>query len=44
MNNENGNGSKPELEVVGMRVCQRCNHKWLPRKVNVVPVTCPKCF
>ncbi len=43
MSNENGNGLKPEEVIVRERVCQRCDHRWLPRKANVIPVTCPSC-
>jgi hypothetical protein len=24
-------------------VCERCNHRWVPREQNFLPAVCPKC-
>ena len=31
-----------EQVLITKYICQRCNHKWIPRKEGK-PVACPKC-
>lgn len=30
-------------DLVKMFKCMRCNHQWIPRKLNIIPLTCSKC-
>ena len=31
-----------EIKKKGFK-CERCNHEWIPRDINVEPVVCPSC-
>ena len=31
-----------ELTIKGYQ-CERCNHKWIPRMKNCIPINCPSC-
>jgi len=33
---------KIKIEVDGY-LCEKCKHKWIPKKKKVRPVQCPKC-
>jgi len=34
--------AKVKIKVSGFR-CERCDHEWVPRDINVEPRVCPKC-
>jgi hypothetical protein len=37
------NGTRPVYILeTGEFVCQRCGHKWLPRKIGIESISCPQ--
>lgn len=34
--------ARKEIKVLQYE-CERCEHKWIPREIDVEPKVCPKC-